>query len=216
MPGEIYLWGSGGGACEIRHLIDDLNRSGADYRIKGLIGLGSRSEYEDLWDLDHIDMARDGWESMIDSRSLAVVTVGKPELREKMWAEIERLGLACPVLVHPSAVVAVTAQLLPGCVLGPNVTISFSARLEKNVYVSFNASVGHHSSIGPHGVISPGARIGGEVTCGPHFFIGLSGVIVPRIKIGSRVSVSAGALVASDLGDNSRVIEQKSRVLGSL
>lgn len=216
MQNEIYLWGSGGGTCEIKHLIDDLNSAGGRHVIKAVVGRGPQTEGYGLRDLAYIDTAQTGWELAINPQAAAVVTAGTPQLREVMWREIDKLGLSRPVLIHPSAVVAGTVRLSPGCIVGPNVTISASVRLDVNVYVSFNASVGHHSTIGPHGVISPGARVGGEVLCGPQFFIGLGGVVVPRVKIGSSVSVSAGALVSGDLPDGSRVIQQKSRVLGSL
>jgi UDP-3-O-[3-hydroxymyristoyl] glucosamine N-acyltransferase len=216
MQNEIYLWGSGGGACEIKHLIDDLNTAGIRYVIKAVVGRGPRTEGEELQNFAYIDTAQAGWESAITPQTAAIVTAGTSQLRETMWGEIDKLGLIRSVLIHPSAVVAATARLSPGCIVGPNVTISASVKLEENVYVSFNASVGHHSSIGAHGVISPGARLGGEVMCGPRFFIGLGGIVVPRVRIGSGVSVSAGALVTSSLPDGSRVIAQKSRAFGSL
>jgi UDP-3-O-[3-hydroxymyristoyl] glucosamine N-acyltransferase len=216
MQNEIYLWGSGGGACEIKHLIDDLKTAASGYVIKAVVGRGPRTESEDLESLAYIDTAQAGWESAINPQASAIVTAGTSKLREIMWSEIDKLGLDRPILIHPSAAVAVTARLSAGCVVGPNVTISASVKCEKNVYVSFNASVGHHSSIGAHGVISPGARLGGEVTCGPRFFIGLGGIVVPRVKIGGDVSVSAGALVTGSLPDGSRVIARRSRVLGKL
>ncbi len=216
MPSEIYLWGSGGGASEIRHLIDDLNQAGAEYVIKGIVGKGPRDGFDDLLDLPYIDTALAGWDSAVPCHALAVVTAGAPHLREVMWNEIETLKLDRPVLIHPTAVVPASARLAEGCVVGPNATISAAVNLAQNVYVSFNASAGHHSRLGAHSVLSPGARIGGEVMIGTHFFIGLGGVVVPRVKIGNGVSVSAGALVTGPLPDNSRVIAQKSRVLGNL
>jgi methionyl-tRNA formyltransferase len=213
MQSEVYFWGSGDGAFEMLHLLEDLNRAGAAYVVKGIVGRGPRPNNKDLIDLSYTDVDTPGWESTVPRHALAVVTAGDPLVREAMWEEIEKLGLTSPVLIHPSAVVSSTAHLAAGCVVGPNATISALVTLSENVYVSFNASVGHHSRVGLHGVVSPGARLGGEVTCGTHFFIGLGGVVVPRVKIGDRVTVSAGALVAGHLPNGSKVIQQKSRVL---
>jgi acetyltransferase-like isoleucine patch superfamily enzyme len=216
MLNDFYLWGSGAGACEIRHIIDDLNSAGAKHVIRGLVGRGAKRDWAAFRDLNYIDTEEAGWKSKIASGTVAIITAGTPKLRKVMWDEIELLGLNRTVLIHPSAVIANNVHLAPGCVIGPNVTISTSVKLGENVYVSFNASIGHHSFVGAHGVISPGARLGGEVTCGPNFFVGINGVVVPRVKIGSDVNVSAGALVTGPLPDGSNVIQGRSRVLGGL
>jgi hypothetical protein len=111
MQSEVYLWGSGGGACEIRHLIEDLNRAGTGHEIKGIVGSGPQPEFEGLRDLVYVDTAQTGWQSTIDPLAGAVVTAGSPELRATMWAEIEAIGLSRPILINPTAVVAATARL---------------------------------------------------------------------------------------------------------
>jgi len=215
MQSDVYLWGSGDGAFEMLDLIEDLNRGESTYVVRGIVGRGPRPEYNDLQHLLYTDVDQPGWETTVPRDALAIVTAGEPLLREVMWNEIEKLGLSSPVLVHPSAVVSSTARLAAGCVVGANATISALVVLDENVYISFNASVGHHSRIGRHGVVSPGARVGGEVTCGTHFFIGLAGVVIPRVSIGDNVTVSAGALVVARLRNGTRVIQQPSRALSA-
>lgn len=214
MPGKIYLWGSGGGASEILHLIEDLNRHGGNFCLAGMVGRGERPPRADLAKLAYIDSARDGWESTLALPAAAVVTVGQPCLRETLWREIRRLGLPCPALVHPSAVVSPTARLASGCIVGPNATISAAAELGENVYVSFNASIGHDCRLGAHSVLSPGARLGGGVAAGARLFVGLGGIIIPGVAAGDDASVAAGALLTGSLRDGSRAVPLRSRVLG--
>jgi acetyltransferase-like isoleucine patch superfamily enzyme len=210
---EIYLWGNGGGASEVYHIIQDMNRAGSDIKILGCVG--RREGLFSGADINLIDIETQGWESRVKKSAGAAITAGDAGLRETMWNEVKTLGLALPALIHPGAAVAGSVRFGEGCVVGPNVTISPFVTLGHGTYVSFNSSIGHHSLIGQFSVLSPGTRIGGQVCCGSHLLTGLNAVIAPGSELGDHVSVSAGALVSGKVANRSMVIHGRSRTIGS-
>lgn len=211
---RIYLWGAGDGAAELIHLIDDVNREHGhvQYEICGLVG-SEKPKYASFESFPFIDIREPAWLKQIDRSALAVITSGHPAVREKMFTEAKGAGVRLPVMIHPCAVISGTCSMGEGCIVGPNVTISYGVTLQSNCYVSFNASVGHHTEVGAHSVFSPGTRVGGAVTCGRNVFTGLNAVIAPGVKIGDHSVLSAGALVVDTVEDHSKVIAAKSRAL---
>ncbi len=55
----------------------------------------------------------------------------------------------------------------------------------------------------------------GEVRIGDNVFIGINSIILPNVHIGSNVIIGAGCVVAKDIPDNSVVVGNPARVIGS-
>ena len=209
---NVYLWGAGNAACEVEHIICDLNRQGESIKLAGLIS-NSAPRYENMKRYDWIDTSEGNWHDAVDKHSSVVICVGDAMVRKQLYQSAVEVGLRPGQIVHPSAVIGPDCSIGDGCIIGPNVTLSNSVDLASNAYVSFNASIGHHSKIGEHSVLSPGTRIGGLVVSGECLFTGLNAVVVPEVKIGRHVQVSANALVTSDVRDNALVISPRSRTI---
>lgn len=55
----------------------------------------------------------------------------------------------------------------------------------------------------------------GRVDIGDDVFIGAGAIVLPNVKIGSRVIIGAGCIVAKDIPDNSVVVGNPSRIIGT-
>lgn len=55
----------------------------------------------------------------------------------------------------------------------------------------------------------------GRIDIGDDVFIGADAIILPNVKIGSRVIVGAGSVVTKDIPDNSIVVGNPARVIGT-
>ena len=78
---------------------------------------------------------------------------------------VERLvgeGRSLATLVHPSAVVAASATIEPGCVILPLVVVGARSRIGRGTIVNRGALIGHHTTIGEYAFVGPGANIGGQ------------------------------------------------------
>ncbi len=82
--------------------------------------------------------------------------------------------------IHPTALVAATAQVGPGVALGPCVVI------EEHVYIGSGTQIGAHCVIGGSSWIGEKCRLHPRVT------------LYPGVRLGSRVEVHSGAVLGSD------------------
>lgn len=84
-------------------------------------------------------------------------------------------------------------------------------------------SIGNHVTISCATILSHDASMRkgmgytklGKVEIGDNCFIGYGSIILPDVKIGNRVIVGAGTVVAKDIPDNSVVIGNPMRIIGT-
>jgi sugar O-acyltransferase (sialic acid O-acetyltransferase NeuD family) len=132
----------------------------------------------------------------------AIGPVIRRALMERLLAE----GRALATIVHPSAVIARSAVLEPGCVVLPNAVIAARARIGAGTIVNRGALIGHHTRIGAGSTVGPGANIAGAVTIGDGAYLGLGCIIRDRLTIGAGATVGAGAVVVADVAAGVTVI----------
>jgi UDP-3-O-[3-hydroxymyristoyl] glucosamine N-acyltransferase len=82
--------------------------------------------------------------------------------------------------IHPSAVVASSAQIGEGASIGPLVVVGAGVRIGARARILAHASIAEDAEIGDDALISQGARIG------------------PRVRIGHRFIAQPNAVVGSD------------------
>jgi acetyltransferase EpsM len=122
-------------------------------------------------------------------------------------------GFSFATLVHPSAVVAASARLGPGAIVGAGAVIAAQARIGAHVIVNRGALVGHHTQVGDYVTISPGANVAGCVTIGEQTYVGMAAVVLDHRAVGAGAVVGAGALVTRDVAGRTRVQGLPARVV---
>jgi sugar O-acyltransferase (sialic acid O-acetyltransferase NeuD family) len=132
----------------------------------------------------------------------AIGAIRRRALVERLVGEGRRLA----TLVHPSAVVARSAVLEPGCVVFPNVVIGARTVVGSGTIVNRGALVGHHVSIGGGCFLGPGAIVGGGVVLGEQAYVGIGAVVRDDRRVGARAVVGAGAVVVADVAPDTTVV----------
>ena len=143
----------------------------------------------------------EGIEECIHASMPAMVALGSrtAAVRYITYRKLQNAGAYLPSLVHPSCLVAPTARLgqnvalLPGCVIGPNVTLGSLCWLYSRVTLEHDTQVDENVTFGPSAVTS------GYVKIGKHAFLGSGTVCAPEVHIGERALIGAGAVVISDI-----------------
>ncbi len=97
----------------------------------------------------------------------------------KIAALFEKRPAATPG-VHPTAVVAESAEVAEGACIGPHCVIEAGARIAEG------AILGPHCIVGPDCVVGPQSRLVARVT------------LVIRVQLGARVLVHPGVVIGSD------------------
>jgi UDP-3-O-[3-hydroxymyristoyl] glucosamine N-acyltransferase len=118
----------------------------------------------------------------------AVDLPGKIVLRHRQpkvaFAKAAALLLDKPVIaspgVHPTAIVAATAQIAPSAAIGPYAVIGENAR------------IGERTQIGPHTTIASGCQIGADCRIHPRV------TLYTGVRIADRVEIHSGAVIGAD------------------
>jgi len=141
----------------------------------------------------------------------AIGAVRKRALLERLVGEGRHLG----TLIHPSAVIARSAEIEPGCVIFPGVAIGARTRIGAGTIVNRGALVGHHTTIGSWSFVGPGANIAGGVTIGEEAYLGMGCIVRDDRTVGSGATVGAGAVVVADVAAGLTVVGLPAKPTGS-
>jgi UDP-perosamine 4-acetyltransferase len=142
-------------------------------------------------------------ESLRDGEGIEmIIALGNPDLRHRVAGMIAAAGIPLLNAIHPSAVVAPSAVLAEGIVVGPTAVINSNANIAGHVVINTGAIVEHDCKVGAYSALGPGAQLGGRVTLGESAFISTGAIVLSRLTIGTRTVVAAGALVTHDLPDH--------------
>lgn len=203
----VLLIGAGRFAEEVTDLALD-----AGFEVLGWIeGLDrSRADRDHIPPIVWVDdqAAQDAHAAIVP----AIGSVRRRILVERLVAEGRRLV----TLVHPSAVVARSAELEPGCVIFPNVVIGARTRIGTGTIVNRGALIGHHTQIGSGCFVGPGANVAGGVVIGDDAYLAMGSIVRDDRRVGPGAIVGAGAVVVDDVAAGTTVIGLPARPVESV
>jgi len=123
------------------------------------------------------------------------MTISKPPIRSRIAHQLKDGGSKFSSFVHPSALIASTAIIGEGCILGPYSLVSENAVLDEFVIVNSYSSIGHDVRVGACTTLSSHIDLTGHVRVGSEVFIGSGARVLPRQIVGNSAVVGAGAVV---------------------
>ena len=145
------------------------------------------------------DLARLRGDLEIEAGIVALASTGSLRLREKLYRLLLREGLFGYTLIHPTASIAPSSVIGPGCCVMAMVVVNTAAFVGENSILNTGSVVEHDCWVGAHTHIAPGAVICGGVITGERVHIGAGATILPHVEIGADVTVAAGAVVTENL-----------------
>ena len=128
-----------------------------------------------------------------------VVAIGNNKIRRRQFEAALAAGLRPWPAVHPSAVIADSAELGAGIQVIGGVVINPFAAIGVDVILNTGCTVDHDCQVGDHAFLGPGVHLGGAVEVGKMAFLGLGAVVLPGVKVGEGAVVGAGAVVTKDV-----------------
>jgi len=134
-----------------------------------------------------------------------VGSAGLPEVRASLFWHWRARGYRFATIVHPSAVVAKSAELGEGAQAMAGAVIQNDTRIGTNCLVNTRASVDHDCVLGDTVHLAPGVTLSGGVRVGDRSHLGTGACVIQGVKIGERCMIGAGAVVVGDLANGSRV-----------
>ena len=161
------------------------------------------------YDLQYLGTLRDLSLSPGDS---VLISIGDPAVRAQIIAKLGA-GVTCATLVHPTCVVARTATLMEGVVMGPHGYVAADAKVGKGSILNSFVGVGHDAVIESCVTVSSQVDIMGKVTIAERAFIGSGARILPGVAIGEAAKVGAGAIVVRSVKAGATVFSSPARML---
>lgn len=141
--------------------------------------------------------------------------VSSLDLRSRIFTRLNAAGYRFEPLVHPRAIVAVTATIGAGAQIMAGAVVQAGARIGENVIVNTGAIVDHDCQVGRHAHIAPGATLCGNVQAGEGCYIGASSTVIQGVRIGAGAFIAAGSVVIADVSDAARMAGVPAKVMGS-
>lgn len=143
-----------------------------------------------------------------------LVAIGSASGRDRVAIQImfQEHQVRPTIAVHPTAFVAKSCHLAPGCQILAHATVCVDVQLGQTCIINTAASVDHETILGDGVHVAPGATLAGCVTVGDYSMIGAGAVVLPNLRIGRDAVVGAGAVVTRDVPDNAVVYGNPARV----
>jgi sugar O-acyltransferase (sialic acid O-acetyltransferase NeuD family) len=144
----------------------------------------------------------------------AVIAVGDNWSRQNLHSELARNcpEMRFPVVRHPSAVIARSAQIGDGAALLAFSHVGPGSRIGAFCIVNTRSLLDHDCSLGDYASLAPGVSAGGFVTIGQCSAVGVGAAISDRISIGSHTVIGTGAVIVRDIPDLSVAYGNPARV----
>lgn len=206
---DIIVYGSGGMARETVQLIEDVNAARPQWNILGYIDdfKGDCGEFINGYRI----LGTGDILKRCDGNTYVVIAMGDPAAKKSVYEKISGYNLKYPVLIHPTAVIAPSARIGEGSIIGIQCVLSVNTVIGRHVLINTKSFAAHDSAIGDFSSCFVNCMVNGGVLIGEGVLVGSGSVIMERRRIGSFSKVSMGSIVVSDVEERHVVMTKPSR-----
>lgn len=194
---NIVIYGSGGFAREVAHLIEDINEKEKTWNI---IGYLSDNEEEHGKEINNLPVLG-GAEWLLDQKEISVTLgIGSPKGKRAVAKKLKKfVNVEFPNLIHPSVKISKFNTLGKGIIVTEGNILTTNIVLHDFTTLNLNCTIGHDTIFEKYVTILPNASISGNVTLEEGVDIGTNATIIQGITVGKDTIVGAGAVVVRDL-----------------
>lgn len=119
------------------------------------------------------------------------IAIGSVAARRNIAEMLRKRETRLLTYIHPTALVADTATVSEGAVIGPHSIVNAGAYIGENVVVNVFCSIGHGARVGAHSVLSPYCSLSGDSVLGEGGFMGTRATLFPKVILGANCVVDA-------------------------
>lgn len=207
---DIVIIGAGGFGREVAWLIECINQQKYEWNFIGYID-DDKSKYGILLN-DKPVIGDFSW--LQEKNSLYYVcAIGNPFVKKKLCEKADRYSLKLATLIAPDVKISKHNEIGDGCIICTGNILTVNTKIEENVILNLDCTVGHDAIIRRYTTVLPNVNISGKVTIGECCNIGTGSAIIQEITIGDNVTLGAGSVVVHDLPDNCTAVGVPARVI---
>lgn len=130
-----------------------------------------------------------------------VVAIGDNFVRMEVSQQLidEYPLLEFPIIAHPSASIAPSAELRPGTIVLQGAVIGARTTTGRGCLINSGAVVDHETDLSDYSSVGPGATVGGRVKVGERSVISIGATVKHGISIGHDTVLGAAAYAHRDI-----------------
>lgn len=202
---DIVIVGAGGFAREVfTWAQDSFGENG--YRFKGYIDDDSQQTLLTNRGLNWLGSISKGpHQYRVQPTDRFLFAIGRIEVKARLIETLKEQAAIFLTMIHPTALVAESAEIGQGVVICPYALISDNAKISDFVLINFYASCAHDTSVGAYSVLSPYATLNGFAQIESETFLGTHATVTANRTVGYRSKVSANSVVMTDVPPKSIV-----------
>lgn len=141
-------------------------------------------------------------EHMSDYDAFIIAFARNIKARMALYEKCAGFGMPFVNVIHPSVVIAESAELGVGNVIMAHSYIGSSVKIGDNNFMSSYTGIEHDCIVGSHCTFGPNVHFSGVVEVGDMVTFGMNIGVEPRLSIGSNSIIASGCmLTASVEGD---------------
>ncbi|WP_349673018.1 acetyltransferase [Lacrimispora sp.] len=200
MKKKLILLGGGGHGESV---IDTI-RSKKEFQIEGILD-SSKSRgitVSGIMVLGSDELLADIYRRGIRYAAIAIGSIGKPQVRIRLFEECKAIGYQLPCIIDKSAILPQDFHMGEGVFIGKGAIIGAGVRLGNGCIINSGAILEHGCAVGSFAHAAPGCTLCGKVKIGDNSHIGAGSTVIQNISIGSNSMIGAGSLVLSDISSN--------------
>ena len=148
----------------------------------------------------------------------AVLAVGSPTLRKKLYSQARTNNINVIGLTHPSIQIEESNSISSDAIICAGSILTNNIKIGCGVQINMACTIAHDVTINEFSTVSPGSLISGNVCIGSHVFIGTGTIIIDGtpdnpIIIGDNSFISAGCCITKSIPPNAHVTAVPSRYI---
>lgn len=195
---DIVIIGAGGFGREVAWLIEDINKTKPEWKIRGFVDENADLKgnfingYLVLGDLE--------W---LKSKEIySVCAVGNPKTKKNIINRLVDSRVKYPILIHPSVIKSDMTEIGEGSIICAGNILTVNIEVGKHVIINLDCTVGHDVQIGDYSTVLPSVNISGCVALKECVSIGTGSAIIQGVEIAENTIIGAGSIVIKDLPAN--------------
>lgn len=203
---KVIIIGNGGHSKVIQEMISAIN----NHEISAILDDKYQSERKEN---GIVYAPFSAFKKLLTENVKVVIAVGDNKIRRNISEKLDLRDGQYLSVVHPTAVVSISATIGNGTVIMPNAVINSQARIGKHCIINTGSIIEHDNCIDDYSHISPNTTLTGNVSLGEGVHIGASSTIIPGIKIGNWSIIGAGSTVIENIPPSSKAVGCPARII---
>lgn len=195
---KIVIFGSGGFAREVVHLIEDINQKEKKWEILGFIDDNEDNHGKILNDIKVLGGRE--WLKKYNEEIYLVLGIGNPNVKKVIIEDLKKyIHIKFPNLIHPTVKFSKYNTIGEGNIICEGNILTCNIQIGNFTIININCTIGHDVILHDYVTILPNASISGNVTLSECVDFGTNATIIQGLTVGKNAIIGAGAVVVKDI-----------------